>query len=140
MPDLEDQPTTIPLGGIIGIAVVGAALVIVIIVILYLLCTRHMLKKNKEDASDRKKEVIYAEVGNSEGQTSSNDPSSHYAKVEFKKSDNFKQHKVKDSKSKKKEPCPVYAEIQSIPQTMAHPDSPEPRYANINIQSSVWYS
>ena len=79
----DDDP--IPLGGIIGIAVAGVGLIIVAAIILYLVCTKYA-KKQKES---KKEEVVYAEVGDY-SENSAAKESSHYAKVEFKKSDKFK--------------------------------------------------
>ena len=122
----------IPLGGIIGIAVAGVGLLIVAAVILYLVCTKYA-KKEKES---RKEEVVYAEVGDYSDNSGAKE-SSHYAKVEFKKSDKFKKQKKKVKEVEKEKTVPVYAEINFPPQPPSQPDSPEPRYANINIQSSV---
>ena len=123
---------TIPLGGIIGIAVAGVLLVIVTVIIIYLLCTKYA-KKQTESKQD---EVVYAEVGNN-SENSGVKESSHYAKVEFKKSDKFKKQKKKVKEAEKPKTVPVYAEIALPPQPPSQPESPEPRYANINIQSSV---
>ena len=127
----------IPLGGIIGIAVAGVGLIIVAVYILYLLCVKYS-KKQKQD--NKKEDVVYAEVGDYDGNTGDAiEESSHYAKVEFKKSGHFKEEKkkVKEAEKQKTGQGPVYAEI--TPQQMPPPpaESPEPRYANINMQSSV---
>lgn len=130
--------SSIPLGGIIGLSVAGGAVVIVTIIIIYVICTR-VRKRKKEGVP--KEEVIYAEVGNVHD--SPPPESSQYAKVEFKKSDKFKKQKKKAGKSGASSAGtvnagPVYAEIRRTPSSPAPlADSPEPRYANINIQSSV---
>lgn len=125
----------IPLGGIIGIAVAGVGLLIVAAYILYLLCVKY----NKKQKQSKKEDVVYAEVGDYSGNTGDvTDECSHYAKVEFKKSGHFKEEKKKVKEAEKQKAAgPVYAEItpQQLPPPQA--DSPEPRYANINIQSSV---
>jgi uncharacterized membrane protein YhiD involved in acid resistance len=127
----DDDP--IPLGGIIGIAVAGVGLVIVAVIIVYLVCTKYVKKREE----NKKKDVVYAEVGDYNNENSEVNESSHYAKVEFKKSDKFKKQKKKLKEIEKQKTVAVYAEINLPPQQPPQLESPEPRYANINIQSSV---
>lgn len=136
MADVAAESHAIPLGGIIGIAAAGLALIVVVIVLLYLLCTRHVMKP-KDARNPESSDVIYSEVAteNRKGTVSS-----EYAQVEFKKSDKFKEQKKKKKFKKTsqcKEKVPIYAEIQGHQKSSNMIHSPEPAYANINIQSSV---
>ena len=132
----EPPGSGIPLGGIIGIAVASIALITVLIIILYLLCKRHHDKASHVT----KRNHEYAEVGDDIGRA--DDPASQYATVQFNKSENYKQEKkkVKDTKNERKVEAasPIYAQVRGGVAKPPSPDSPEPRYANLNIQSSVW--
>ena len=133
MGDPTEESLSIPLGGIIGIVIAGLALITVVIVLLYLLCTRHVMKP-KHGVQNKPPDVIYSEVG---GYHRKGTESSEYAQVEFKKSEKFKEQKKKKKNVQEKEKHPIYAEIQGPPKSSNYIHSPEPAYANINIQSSV---
>ena len=125
----------IPLAGIIGIVVVSIAVVVIAIIILYLICFRR--PKEKEHVDSPGKEAIYVEINTDCSSTS--DPNSNYARVEFRgKSDKFQRP---GPASTVRQQGAIYAEIQNTGDTQvpALPErrAPEPTYANINIQSSV---
>ena len=134
---------TIPNAAIVGIICAVVVLIVIVAIIVFLLWRKTKRAKLCKPETVPAPDPDYAVLATRDDEAPPGE-SSQYARVEFRKSEKYKDEKKKVKEIKKQKPGendegPIYAKIRAEPnQPDPPPDSPEPRYANINIQSSVW--